>query len=318
MFPPKGRLGSIIKAATRHSFDFPLPEIREIQEQATERFIRKLENEHPRLSEPEYSPFPCGDHHDFRVQAIVEAVRERNLPIELHRGEAKTGRWVGENLTRWEESKIATFKLTDLVSGYDFEFQFDEVAGLNEKSRRIHVLWLRIAQERQGSFWKARKFIKEMIAPLLLEHLGWDAFWGRAIWSQNSEIKNNPSKDKLKDWRWKHAFAGWDAELKPIAIPGLKLMYLRMGFLPPPLNPEDREIVIYPSLACKERIITTLGDASWGELTKYSLENRHAWSVIQKERAAQIPESQQAQMIADAIHEADEAQSRRDENPFCR
>lgn len=318
MFPPNGKLSSQIEAATRHSHDFHSREIREVRKLVEDQFARKLENEHPRLSETEYSPFPCGGHHDSRVQAIVEGVREKSLPINLYCGESTAGFWFGKNLTQWQEFTFDVFKLTDFESGYEFEFQLNGDPSANEELGSIHVLWIRISKNRQGCYWKARTFIKEIIAPLLLEHIGWDSFWGRAIWSKNSEIKNNPSKNKLKDWRWKHAFAGWDAAFKPIVIPGLKLMYLRMGFLPPPLNPDDREIVIYPSRACKERIITTLGDASWDELTKYSFENRFAWSLVQKERAAQIPELQQAQMIADAIDEADESQSRRDENPFCR
>jgi len=142
-----------------------------------------------------------------------------------------------------------------------------------------------------------------------LEFCGYDFIYGRAIWSENSTVRNKVEGGKYNDWRWKPVFSGWDCNLRPILIQGLVLMYLRMGFL---ILPEfySENVVAYPSKRFKQIVIKEIGQEAWNEWVRHSLGNRKAWAAIQKERAAKIAPEKREALIREAIR-AEEARLRK-------
>jgi hypothetical protein len=186
-------------------------------------------------------------------------------------------------------------------AGCDFEFVIQEGTGSHHAGYgAIHVMWLKVQPEKQGSFWDLRAFF-EQVATLLLEHIGYESVWGKAIWSSNSKIKALSQPDPEKDWRALPVFCGFDASLKPMIYEGLVVMYLRMGFVLQG-SKDDDNLMVYPSQREIQRVVELIGQEAWSEMTQLAYSRRHHWRKIQSERKAKMENPQQVkrQAIQDA------------------
>ena len=275
---------------------------------------RKLENEGtPALADISYDKHPLGGHYDPRVQEIIEGIKTLKLDLKLFGGKGYVRWWDGERLQSRKEREVSLFKLCD---GDSFEFMFTIEAEDEERGYgRIHAILFTVNLASQGSFWASKRFLIGSVAQLFLEYLGYSSIFGRALWSINTTIKGNPSKDRRKDWRWRFVFCGWDRQLRPILMQGLTVMYLRMGFVPTPFAKQELASVSLFSKTEQARIKTQVGEEAWSELNKYSFEGRAGWGELQRERRARIPKDQK-KLINEGIRQAEEELFKREESPF--
>jgi hypothetical protein len=190
-------------------------------------FATPRENRERKLTEAVFAVHPLTSHADKRITQIIDGIRSLNLPLKLYAGEA------GYEDPKLKNEKLDIWKLTN-GNGYEFQFVI--------QSKMIHAIWLIVEVEKQGFFWKVKRFF-EQVADLLLEKCDYSFIYGQAVWTSNSRIKALPEKPEIeKDWRWLPVFCGWDASLKPIVYEGLLVFYFRMGFILHPKHGDENYV----------------------------------------------------------------------------
>lgn len=237
----------------------------------------------PRLGALTYSEYPLGDHFELRIKEMLDGISTLQLPLKLFQGEAEI---------RGPSSKQGTLKIWKLSNdeGCSLEFSLEGIpkGRIRSPDEFVHVLWLKVDVQDQGSFWRLSRFFSH-VRELLLEWCGFRFMCGRAMWSSNSKIKGTANPDRFADWRWKPEFIGWDESLSPIVVSGLIKMYLRMGFiLDSSSSQADESEVLFLSNRAVQEFVEKNGDEPWRELTQFSFQKRKANRDRQSARAARV------------------------------
>jgi hypothetical protein len=242
---------------------------------------RQRWNRQPTLSIAEYSDIPCGEHYDERVQAIIDTISSK--PWSLFAGSAETTIYKGQKLEEEETLRFDVYRLRNGEEGFTVEFKINT----EQPQANIHVLWFIVDKEQQGAYFKTKRLIGDIKA-LFLDQLGYGSMYGRAMWSGNTPARNKVPMEK--DWRYQFRFMGWDSNLQPIYIEGLKALYLRMGWLVPPSdwsNDLSHNVWLPHDKTLKE-IRSAGGDAALEEMTKFSDTNRSKWRSLCREREGRL------------------------------
>ena len=289
-----------MKANPAHMLSPDLAKIIEQQELIIE---REYENEHPHYYEERFSNIPLSRTDNPRIQKIIDGIKELELPLKLYSGTAKVRKWVGHKLSQKVEMTHDQWKIAN-DEGHSLRFNLDELSAPvpgaeNSECRdmgRIHTVLYEVKEDRQGSFFKSKRFLINQLKTLLLEHCGFTAIWGRARWSVNTYTRGRPSKDQ--DWRTQWKCVGVAESLKPIFLNKLYLFYMRLGFIADideaidvhegRLDPQAARTVYLLSDKASKEIREELGDAAWIELNKYNQNNLKDWNDIQRERNKRI------------------------------
>lgn len=284
--------------------------LQKIQQEVEEEILKKAHNARPVRTKAVFSDTPLGGTDDSRIQEIIEGISTLGLPLRIFSGEAHWHVWSGRNLKTKEQFTPPIWLIRNETLGHELEIRLEPIGDKpHYEYGHVKGLLYRVDPSRQGFFWDSRQFIREQIGKLFLEHLGYNSIYGDAMWSLNTVEKGNPGNDKMQSWRWLPRFAGWDSLLNPIYLSGLTLFYYRLGFvadlkeldavmqgvLP---SCRQRKVVLY-SNAGKQRMREWLGKEAWADLTKYSVENRREWAVIQKARKGQLPLEEQEKRKAE-------------------
>jgi hypothetical protein len=160
------------------------------------------------------------------------------------------------------------------------------------------VLFLIRETNQQGSFFAIKRMLVDELWAKVLEPAGFAFLYGKAVWSENSEIRN--ACPRSKDWRELLCYVGLDEHLEPILIQGLRLLYYRLGFIQMCVLEQgiDPEYVALLSKSAAQKIKEPVGDAAWNELTSLSLTNAKAWKQTVSEREASIGHQELEKRIA--------------------
>ena len=242
---------------------------------------RQRWNRQPTLRITGYSDIPCGEHYDERLQAIVDAISSQ--PWSLFVGSAETIIYKGQKLEEEETVSFDVYRLRNDEEGFTVEFKINT----EQPQANIHVLWFIVDKEQQGAYFKTKRLIGN-IKVLFLDLLGCSSMYGRAMWSGNTPTRNKVPMEQ--DWRYKFRHMGWDSNLQPIYIEGLKALYLRMGWLVLPWDWSNdlSHDVWLPNAGTLEEIRSAYGDAAFEEMTKFSDVNRSKWRRLCREREGQL------------------------------
>lgn len=273
----------------------------------------EMERGSPGIDSLTYSEYPLGDHYELRIKEMLTGISTQGLPLRLFQGEAKI---------RGQSSKQEAVKVWKLSSdeGCSFEFSLEGIPEGRSRSpdEYIHVLWLKVEVQDQGSFWRLTRFFSH-VQELLLEWCGFRLMRGRAMWSSNSKIKGLTNPDMFEDWRWKPEFIGWDKNLEPIVVSGLIKMYLRMGFLLDPSSRQSDEAeMLFLSNRAIQEFVEAKGSEAWCELSQFSFQKRKANRNRQNERAARIQNPEIAIENAKSKYMEREKARQRDFENLCK
>lgn len=303
---------------------FASSELLAIQSKAIDQYVREHENRRLNIRKLTFPNAPSAITSCRRTQEIIDAIKDEGLALKVYEGEGLVTYWTGEDLSKKESFTIPQIRIKDdrgnsLTFDYE-EFDIDDPKPF-ENYGKIHTTMYEVERQRQGSYYKAKRFIIGKIKPLLLDKLGYNTMWGRATWSINTKVKGDPAKED--DWRTHFAFVGWDSKLMPIYINKLVLMYFRMGFIADPyqafevmdghLHALEQRTVVLLSEAAKKRTHEWLGEEAWSEFNKYSASNVGKWKKLQREREKEISPEDQRTMKAQALAQRMEEQNLIDE-----
>lgn len=330
MLYPKNSSIDVIKSAINTANlalgvdDVPFLGLEEIQQETAEKVLKLEHNARPVRDEAVFSDIPLGKTSDERIQEILDGISDMHLPLRLYEGEARCHVWTGKNLQTKEHFTTPIWLIRNDELGHELEIQIEPIGDEpHYKYGHVKGLLYRVDVERQGSFWNAKKFIREQIGELFLEHIGYNTIYGQAMWSFETNEKGNPENDKQLSWRWQPRFAGWDSKLNPIFISGLMLFYYRLGYIADvteliaiengEMYPYQQRNVTLLSEAGKGRVREWVGDEAWADLTKYWFENRFEWNEIQKAREEQIPPDEREKRKKEVYEQVVEQQTITDE-----
>lgn len=266
------------------SFDPMLKE----RTKALESLRRKLHNENPPVTRFDYSADECKSHQNPRVSRIIAALSQSGLKkYRLYLGKAFSIKYFGQNLRFEKEQSEEVFDLRSKKEGFSLQFRIVE---RESDSAVIHVLFLKREMTNQGSFWQLKRILCDEVWGGILEPVGFQFLFGKAIWSSNSEIRVTCPIEK--DWRYKQVYAGINGNLEPIFMSGIQLMYLRMNFLP--MKPFDfdasDEMFFLLSSHMEAKLRDAVTGSQWDEITKYRVSNNQRWKKLVREREEQIGE----------------------------
>ena len=256
---------------------------------------REIHNESPPIIRYSYSEKICDNHEYSFVSKILKALKKSGLQnYKLHCGDAFHIHFSGRNLCLNEEISEEVFELRNQEEGFSLQFRIVEKFAFPA----IHVLFLIRDTKKQGSFFAIKRMLIEDLWLKVLVAAGFGLLFGRAVYSNNSEIRHSCAR--LKDWREVLCYAGLDENLEPILIPGLRLFYYRLGFIQMGLwaNSYSPEYVALLSTAAEGIIKKEIGDAVWAEITRFSVSEGRRWRSITDEREAKLIPSELAERIA--------------------
>jgi len=279
-------------AKTLNTFD---PLARE-KAKAFEPVRRAIHNQKPPISRYSYSETACLKHENPFVSKTLKALRESRLEgYSLHSGKAFSTHYAGPDLCFEEEVSEEVFEIRNKDQGFRLQFRIVEKTALGPA---LHVLFLIRETNQQGSFFAIKRMLVDELWAKVLEPAGFAFLYGKAVWSENSEIRN--ACPRSKDWRELLCYVGLDEHLEPILIQGLRLLYYRLGFIQMCVLEQgiDPEYVALLSKSAAQKIKEPVGDAAWNELTSLSLTNAKAWKQTVSEREASIGHQELEKRIA--------------------
>jgi hypothetical protein len=244
---------------------------------------REIHNEAPPIIRYSYSETICDNHENFFVSKILKALKKSGLQhYKLHCGEAYHVHFSGRNLCLKEEISEEVFELRNQKEGFSLQFRIVEEFAFPA----IHALFLIRDTKKQGSFFAIKRMLIDDLWLKVLVAAGFGLLFGRAVYSNNSEIRHSCTRSK--DWREILCYAGLDENLEPILIPGLRLFYYRLGFLQMGLISNDygADYVALLSTNAEKKIKEMCGSNVLDEITCYSQKNAKRWRAIFSKREA--------------------------------
>jgi hypothetical protein len=276
------------------------PELEAVQQKAIRLIEQQRHNDNLGWYKKEWDTARLGSSCDPLMQEIIDGIEALALPLEVHMGIGYG--WGYAALDQAEEYQSRLVKISNPALGHHLQFSIEH-DGFYDFERVKHQTYGRVRgdlywvdTERQGSYYNCKTFLKKQIAPLLLEHLGYNSIFGTAMWSINTAVKGNPNKDM--DWRWRPSYSGLDSDLRPIYMSGLKKFYLCLGYVSNPneirqeqegeLHQDDVKSVNLMSAAAAQRTKEWLGDEAYDELTKYEETRLPEWRRITRAREAEL------------------------------
>lgn len=258
---------------------------------------RKLLNESPRISRLSFSEEPCHKHNNFFVSKILKALNKSGLKdYKLHCGRAFYNCYTGRNLCFEEEFSKEVYELRNKKEGFRLQFQIMEG---NDFGPFIHTLFLIRETNQQGSFFSIKRMLIEELWKNVLEPAGFFFLVGRAIKSDNSEIRQHHTSGRT-DWRENLCYAGLEEDLEPILISGIKLFYHRLGFVPMCCLSKEYgpEYMALLSNTAEKKIKEMCGADTWHEITRHSHKKARIWGKIVAKRESCLEAGELEKRIA--------------------
>ena len=208
-----------------------------------------------------FDPYPLADSHNKNEKQVLQAIQQLHLDLNVYSGQGRGSTWdkTYENKVPFTES-IVRIRSESLKIQIDIAFVMDD-----GRKAAIHTKMLTVDRDHQGSFWKLNRFMQD-IKMLLLERMEYPFLYGRAIVGDNTQSRF--SKDD--DFRCKTYRAGNDKNGRPIYMPGIKLLYLRMGFVP-----------FYQVTGCEDEV-AMLSERKIKESQKVLGEAFHEWTAFDR------------------------------------
>jgi len=247
---------------------------------------RAIHNQKPPINRYSYSETACFKHQNPFVSKILKALRESRLKgYSLHCGKAFSTHYAGPDLCFEEESSEEIFEIRNKEQGFRLQFR---VVGKTALGPALHVLFLIREPNQQGSFFAIKRMLVDDLWARVLVPAGFAFLYGRAVWSDNSELRH--ACPRSKDWRELLCYVGLDEHLEPILIQGLRLLYYRLGFIQMCVLEQgmDPEYVALLSKSAAQKIKESVGACGWSELTQFRLSNARNWKKTVSEREARL------------------------------
>jgi hypothetical protein len=173
-------------------------------------------------SELKYEASPCDfSNSDNITLDILRAIRFWGFNLKLYNGVALMPYYpdIKSKIT-YRQDRI--WKICDPEKGFSCEFRIDT----SKNKISCYVLFLKRIKEQQGNFYEFKHFVINQIKLIFLDFLQYEYLIGRAIYSTNSEIRN----ETKGDWRLlSKIWIGNDGVVYEVS--GLKYLYLKMGFV---------------------------------------------------------------------------------------
>jgi hypothetical protein len=269
---------------TINSFD-PLAKERA---KAFEPVRRAIHNQSPTITRYGFSDAASHTHQNPFVSKILKTLKRSGLEgYSLHCGNAFKILYTGTNLSREEERSEEVFEIRNKKQG--FRLQFRIVDGDSFGRPFIHTLFLIRETGQQGSFFAIKRMLIKELWKNVLEPAGFFFLVGRAIKSDNSEIRHHHTSGR-SDWRENLCYAGIDENLEPILITGIKLFYLRLGFVPMCFLSKEYgpEYMALLSNTAEKKIKKICGADTWHEITRHSHTKAKNWGKIVAQRESSL------------------------------
>lgn len=244
---------------------------------------RAIHNQSPTITRYGFSEAATQTHQNPFVSKILKTLKRSELEgYSLHCGNAFKILYTGPSLSHEVESSEEVFEIRHKKQGFRLQFRIIEKTAYGPA---IHVLFLIRDTSRQGSFYEIKKMLVEELWRHVLEPSGFGFLYGRAVKSQNSEIRKHRTYNR-SDWREVLCYAGINEKLEPILIPGIRLFYYRLGFLQMRLfsNEYGPEYVALLSTNAEKIIKDSIGDDSWSEIRRFNVCETRKWREIFAER----------------------------------
>lgn len=247
---------------------------------------RAIHNQSPTITRYGFSESAIQTHQNPFVSKILKALKRSGLEgYSLHCGNAFKILYTGPSLSHEEESSEEVYELRNKKEGFRLQFQIIEG---NDFGPFIHTLFLIRETSQQGSFFSMKRMLIEELWKNVLEPAGFFFLVGRAIKSNNSEIRHHTSG--RSDWRENLCYAGLDEDLEPILITGIKLFYHRLGFVPMCYLSKEYgpEYMALLSNTAEKKIKEMCGADTWHEMTCHSHTKAKNWSEIVAQRESRL------------------------------
>lgn len=233
---------------------------------------RTLERHQHNLASPydscEYSPDSCESHSNKWIGKIISNLRHGRLKdYTLHEGKAYFTRYEGHDLEFKLKESIDVFELKNKKNGFVLQFRIEESFPIGAA---VHVLMLTRDTQMQGDYFTLKRMLFTELWSGIFEPIGFAMIYGRAVWSENSEILN--ASNKPQDWRLKKCPTEFTNKSGcKITVNGLQMLYLYMGFIPLSLVSEQfqDEFMALVSKRAERRLQDMLGAQEWQDLTRY-------------------------------------------------
>lgn len=196
---------------------------------------RQKHNQSPPIDSHEYLNEECEDHPNALICRIIDNLRTSNLDgYSLYKGKAYCTVYYGPFLRYKKNEEIEVFRISNENKGFVLDFRIQENMQMGPC---VFVLMLTREAQMQGNFYTLKRMLVDELWQQVFEPAGYAMMFGRASWSENSEVRHTTRKED--DWRLQRHDCIWKKNGRQIQTSGLKMLYLRMGFIPLRFFSED-------------------------------------------------------------------------------